>query len=257
MTVEHPALKYNPLVIVGPSGTGKTHLLHGIGNGLASREGAVVACLSTQEFVDDLIAAIDRDRVNWWRTRYRRVTAFLLDDIQLIHSKERTQEEFFWLFNQLQEGQRQMVFTSAVPLNELQGVEPRVVSRLEGGLVVHLPPPEREVRLAVLERLLRETQGSVDSELAGYLAGRNVDSIRTLHGVLQRIISGAEVRNEPVTAGLARELLEGVQPKQPRRSSGGRRLSGVVSLPAASVRSREKMIWEWPDSTDRIVEELR
>jgi len=257
MAVEQPALKYNPLVIVGPSGTGKTHLLHAIGNGLARREAAVVACLSTQEFVDDLIAAIDRDRVSWWRTRYRRVTAFLLDDIQLLHSKERTQEEFFWLFNQLVEDQRQMVFTSLVPLNELEGVEPRVVSRLEGGLVVHLPPPEREVRLAVLERLLREHDESVDPELAEYLAGRNVDSIRTLQGVLQRIINAAEVRDEPVSAGLARELLEGVAPRQPRRSSGGRRLSGVVSLPAASVRSREKMIWEWPDSTDRIVEDLR
>ncbi|MEP7326629.1 MAG: DnaA/Hda family protein [Gemmatimonadota bacterium] len=257
MTVEHPAHKYNPLVIVGPSGTGKTHLLHGIGNGLSKAEGSVVACLSTQEFVDDLIAAIDRDRVNWWRTRYRRVTAFLLDDIQLLHSKERTQEEFFWLFNQLLEDQRQMVFTSALPLNELDGVEARVVSRLEGGLVVNLPPPEREVRLAVLERLLRENGGSVDSELAEYLAGRNVDSIRTLQGVLQRVINAAEVRNEPVTAGLARELLEGAQPRQPRRSSGGKRLSGVVSLPAASVRSREKMIWDWPDSTDRIVEDLR
>ena len=256
MAVEQPAHKYNPLVIVGPSGTGKTHLLHAIGNGLARREGAVVACLSTQEFVDDLIAAIDRDRVNWWRTRYRRITAFLLDDIQLLHSKERTQEEFFWLFNQLLEDQRQMVFTSSSPLGELEGVEPRLVSRLEGGLVVHLPPPEREVRLAVLERLLKELGESVDPELAGYLAGRNVDSIRTLQGVLQRVISAAEVRDEPVTAGLARELLEGVQLRQPRRS-GGNRSSGVLALPAASVRSREKMIWEWPDSTDRIVEDLR
>lgn len=257
MAVEHPALKYNPLVIVGPSGTGKTHLLHAIGNGLARREGAVIACLSTQEFVDDLISAIDRDRVAWWRARYRRITAFLLDDIQLLHSKERTQEEFFWLFNHLVEAQRQMVFTSALPLSELQGVEPRVVSRLEGGLVAHLPPPEREVRLAVLERLLRELGGTFDPELAGYLAGRNVDSIRTLQGVLQRVLNAAEVRNEEATAVLARELLEGVKPKAPRRSSGGNRVSGVVALPAAGVRSREKMIWEWPDSSDRIVEELR
>lgn len=256
MVVEHPALKYNPLVIVGPSGTGKTHLLHAIGNGLVRREGAVVACLSTQEFVDDLIAAIDRDRVAWWRARYRRITAFLLDDIQLLHSKERTQEEFFWLFNHLMEEPRQMVFTSSVPLNELQGIEPRVVSRLEGGLVVHLPPPEREVRLAVLERLLREMGGSQDTELAEYLAGRNVDSIRTLQGVLQRVVNAAEVRHEAVTAALARELLEGVPARAPRRS-GGNRVSGVVSLPAASVRSREKMIWEWPDFSDRIVEEMR
>lgn len=256
MAVEHPALKYNPLVVVGPSGTGKTHLLHAIGNGLARHDGAVVACLSTQEFVDDLIAAIDRDRVNWWRSRYRRITAFLLDDIQQLHSKERTQEEFFWLFNHLLEEGRQMVFTSSVPLVELEGVEPRLISRLEGGLVVHLPPPEREVRIAVLERLLREATGANDGELAAYLAGRNVDSIRTLQGVVQRVINAAETRHEAPTTALARELLEGTPPT-PQRKSGSHRVSGVIALPSGTVRSREKMIWEWPEAGDRIIEDLR
>ena len=256
MAVEHPALKYNPLVVVGPSGTGKTHLLHGIGNALVRQDQSVVACLSTQEFVDDLISAIDRDRVNWWRSRYRRITAFILDDIQLLGNKERTQEEMFWLFNHLLEEGRQMVFSSSVPLAELADVEPRLISRLEGGLVVHLPPPEREVRLAVLERLLRDSQGSVDPELAEYLAGRSVDSIRTMQGVLQRVLNAAETRHEPPTAALARELLEGVAPK-PARKSAGHRVSGVIALPSGMVRSREKMIWEWPEATDRIIEDLR
>jgi chromosomal replication initiator protein len=255
MAVEHPALKYNPLVVIGPSGTGKTHLLHAIGNGLARHDGAIVACLSTQEFVDDLIGAIDRDRVGWWRSRYRRITAFILDDIQLLTAKERTQEEFFWLFNHLMEAGRQMVFSSSVPLAELEGVEPRLISRLEGGLVVHLPPPEREVRLAVLERLVRESVGSVDAELAEYLAGRSVDSIRTMQGVLQRVLNAAETKHEPPTAALARELLEGVAPKPVRK--GGNRVSGVIAMPSGSVRSREKMIWDWPDSGDRIIEDLR
>jgi chromosomal replication initiator protein len=256
MAVEHPALKYNPLVVIGPSGTGKTHLLHAIGNGLGRTKGAVVACLSTQEFVDDLISAIDRDRVGWWRSRYRRITAFILDDIQLLGNKERTQEEFFWLFNHLLEEGRQMVFSSALPLAELADVEPRLISRLEGGLVVHLPPPEREVRLAVLERLLRESVGSADPELAEYLAGRSVDSVRTMQGVLQRVVNAAETRHEPPTAALARELLEGIAPK-PARKSGGHRVSGVIALPSGTVRSREKMIWEWPDAGDRIIEDLR
>ena len=256
MAVEHPAHKYNPLVVIGPSGTGKTHLLHAVGNALVRQEHAVVACLSTQEFVDDLISAIDRDRVNWWRSRYRRITAFILDDIQLLGNKERTQEEFFWLFNHLIEEGRQMVFSSSVPLAELADVEPRLISRLEGGLVVHLPPPEREVRLAVLERLLRESAGSVDSELAEYLAGRTVDSVRTMQGVLQRVLNAAETRHEAPTAALARELLEGVAPK-PARKSGGHRVSGVIALPSGMVRSREKMIWEWPEAADRIIEDLR
>ncbi|MEO8295409.1 MAG: DnaA/Hda family protein [Gemmatimonadota bacterium] len=256
MAVEHPALKYNPLVLIGPSGTGKTHLLHAIGNGLTRQENTVVACLSTQEFVDDLIAAIDRDRVNWWRSRYRRITAFLLDDIQQLESKERTQEELFWLFNHLMEEGRQMVFTSTVPLVELEGVEQRLISRLEGGLVVHLPPPEREVRATVLDRLLREATGASDPELSAYLAGRNVDSIRTLQGVVQRVINAAETRNEPPSAPLARELLEGTPPRVPRRS-GGNRVSGVIALSSGTIRSREKMIWEWPESGERIIEDLR
>ena len=256
MAVEHPALKYNPLVVVGPSGTGKTHLLHGIGNGLGRAQGAVIACLSTQEFVEDLISAIDRDRVGWWRSRYRRITAFILDDIQLLSNKERTQEEFFWLFNHLIEEGRQMVFSSSVPLAELTEVEPRLISRLEGGLVVHLPPPEREVRLAVLERLIRESVRSPDPELAEYLAGRTVDSVRTMQGVLQRVLNAAETRQEPPTAALARELLEGAAPK-PARKSGGNRVSGVIAMPSGTVRSREKMIWDWPDTGDRIVEDVR
>lgn len=256
MAVEHPALKYNPLVVVGPSGTGKTHLLHAVGNALARQDGAIVACLSTQEFVDDLISAIDRDRVGWWRNRYRRITAFILDDIQLMGHKERTQEEFFWLFNHLIEEGRQMLFSSSVPLPELGAVEPRLISRLGGGLVVHLPPPEREVRLSVIERLLREGTGTVDSELAEYLAGRSVDSVRTMQGVLQRVLNAAETKNEPPTAALARELLEGVSPRATRKS-GSHRVSGVISLPSGSVRSREKMIWEWPDAGDRIIEDLR
>jgi chromosomal replication initiator protein len=256
MAVEHPALKYNPLVVIGPSGTGKTHLLHAVGNGLARYEGAVVACLSTQEFVDDLISAIDRDRVGWWRSRYRRITAFILDDIQLLSSKDRTQEEFFWLFNHLIEEGRQMVFSSAMPLAELRDVEPRLISRLEGGLVVHLPPPEREVRLAVIDRLLRDSIGSADPELAEYLAGRTVDSVRTMQGVLQRVLNAAETKHEPPTAALARELLEGVAHRPPRKS-GGNRVSGVIALPSGSIRSREKMIWEWPEAADRIIEDLR
>jgi chromosomal replication initiation ATPase DnaA len=110
--------------------------------------------------------------------------------------------------------------------------------------------------LTVLERLLRESTGSSDGELAEYLAGRPVDSIRTMQGVLQRVVSAAETRNEAPSAALARELLEGV-PARPSRRSGGQRVSGVIALPAGTVRSREKMIWEWPDAGDRIVEDLR
>ncbi len=142
-----PGTRYNPLVIVGGSGTGKTHLLHAIGNALAERCAAPVACLSAPEYTGELIEAIDRDAVGIWRSRYRRVAAFLLDDVHLIADTDRTQDELFLLYNVLLESGRQMVFTSAVPLAELGGLEPRLRTRLEGGLVVELAAARpRELR---------------------------------------------------------------------------------------------------------------
>lgn len=253
--VANPGKNYNPLVIIGGAGDGKTHLLHGIGNELAAVEGAVVACLGAQDFIEDLINAIDKNRVNWWRARYRHISAFLLDDVQLIAGKERTQEELFWLFNLLQEGGRQMVFSCQVPLAELENVEPRLITRLEGGLVVDLTAPGREVRIAIVERLLQAKLGEGDPELAAYLADRPVDSVRSLQGLVQRVIVTAESQETPPTAALARKLLEGAPAAPARRASAGR-TSGVVT-PLASVRSREKVVWDWPDVADRLIEDPR
>jgi chromosomal replication initiator protein len=252
--VAEPASRYNPLVIVGASGMGKTHLLHAVGNALGLGSKGPVACLSAHEFTAELIEAIDRDAVGPWRARYRGASAFLLDDFHLVAEKDRTQDELFVLFNFLMEKGRQMIFTSAVPLSELKGVEARLRTRLEGGLVVDLPAPERELRQQVLERLLQSKSGSPDPELVGYLGSRPADSIRAMHGLLQRVLNAAETQGVAPTAALAREVLEGPALKAPRRSAG--RSSGVVA-PASGARSREKIVWDWPDVGDRIVEEWR
>ncbi|MDQ3427509.1 MAG: DnaA/Hda family protein, partial [Gemmatimonadota bacterium] len=154
VVAEEPGVRYNPLVIVGPSGVGKTHLLHAIGNRLAAGASGPVACLSAPELTGELIEAIDRDAVGAWRARYRRASALLLDDVHLIADKDRTQDELFVLFNLLFESGRQMIFTSSLPLAELVGVEVRLRTRLEGGLVIELPPLEREVRERVAAREL-------------------------------------------------------------------------------------------------------
>jgi chromosomal replication initiator protein len=253
--VAEPASRYNPLVIIGASGVGKTHLLHALGNALASGAKGPVACLSAHEFTGELIEAIDRDAVAAWRARYRRVAAFLLDDVHMVAEKDRTQDELFVLFNFLSESGRQMVFTSAVPLAELVGVEARLRSRLEGGLVVDLPAPDREIRQQLVERLLQAKVGTLDDELAAYLASRPADSVRAVHGLLQRVLNAAEAKGASATAGRAREVLEGASPKAPRRQVSTRS-SGVIA-PANSARSREKVVWEWPDVGDRIVEEWR
>ena len=253
--VAEPATRYNPLVITGASGVGKTHLLHALGNALAAKTKGPVACLSAHEFTGELIEAIDRDAVGTWRARYRAVSAFLLDDVHLVAEKDRTQDELFVLFNFLVESGRQMIFTSALPLADLVGVEARLRTRLEGGLVVELPPPEREIRQQVIERLMLAKLGTLDSELAEYLGSRPADSIRAVSGLLQRVLNAAETKGLTPSAALAREVLEGSAPKAPRRPSATRS-SGVVA-PIVGARSREKVVWDWPDVGDRIVEEWR
>ena len=255
--VEEPGTKYNPLVIIGASGLGKTHLLQGIANALAAREGALVACLGAQDFTEELIEAIERDRVAVWRARYRRVTALCIDDIHLLQRKDRTQEELFWLFEQLLGQGRQLLFTSAVPVRDLGGLEERLRSRLEGGLVVTLGAPERELRLGVVERALHERLGSSDTELAAYLAGRPSESLRSVLGLVQRLLGAAEAQNVPPSAGLAREILEGPAGGPERKSGASRRSSGIVVTTSGGVKSAEKMVWDWPDLADRLIEDLR
>jgi chromosomal replication initiator protein DnaA len=253
--VGEPATRYNPLVIVGASGVGKTHLLHALGNALAERVSGPVACLSAHEFTGELIEAIDRNAVPAWRAKYRRASAFLLDDVHLIAEKDRTQDELFVLFNFLAESSRQMIFTSTVPLSELTAVEARLRTRLEGGLVVDLPAPEREIRQQVVERSLQAKVGTLDPDLAGYLGSRPADSVRAVHGLLQRVLNAAEAQGVTPSAVLAREVLEGAASKPPRRQTSARS-SGVVA-PSVGARSREKVVWDWPDVGDRIVEEWR
>jgi chromosomal replication initiator protein len=189
-----------------------------------------------------------------WRARYRGASAFLLDDFHLVAEKDRTQDELFVLFNYLMEAGRQMIFASSVPLSELKGVEARLRTRLEGGLVVELPAPERELRQQVLERLLRSHSESFDPELVDYIGSRSADSIRAVHGQLQRVLNAAESQGVAPSAALAREVLGGAAVKQPRRPSS--RTSGVVA-PASGARSREKVVWDWPDVGERILEEWR
>ncbi|HET9387530.1 MAG TPA: DnaA/Hda family protein [Gemmatimonadales bacterium] len=249
-----PGKKYNPLVIVGRSGLGKTHLLNAIGLELAKKKNAVIACLSTQQFVDELIAAIDGNRVDWWRARYRRATAFLLDDIQLLAGKERTQEELFNLFNQFLDADRQLVFTAPAHPNTLEGLEERIVSRLEGGLVVEIQEPDKELKRSALERLLKSQRVSAEAALVDYLVDRPVESVRNLHALVQRVVEAAAARDARVNAGFAREVLEGAP--APRRPTGAR-TSGIVVSSAGGVRSREKMVWDWPAASDRVIEDLR
>jgi chromosomal replication initiator protein len=177
----------------------------------------------------------------------------VLDDIQLLAGKERTQEELFNLFNQFLDAERQLVFSAPAHPNTLEGLEERIVSRLEGGLVAELGEPDKDVRRSALESLLRQ-QRLTDTALLDYLADRPVDSVRSLTALVQRVVEAAAAQDAPVTAALARDVLEG---SAAARRSAAARTSGLVVSSAGGVRSREKMVWDWPTASDRVIEDMR
>lgn len=253
--VDRPGNAYNPLVLVGPPGVGKTHLLHALGHGLAQQPESLVACLSAQQWTDELVHAIDAGKVDAWRKRYRRATAFLLDDAHLLAGRERSQDELFTLFNELLNAGRQLVFTMAQAPAETEGIEPRMVSRLEGGLVATLSAPDRALRRTLITRKLEDQFGAVEEELVDYLAARPADSVRAALGLVQRVAGAAEAKGTTPDAGFAREFLEGSSPPRPRLSAGVR-TSGVINSPTGGIRNPEKAVWQWPDASDRVIEEL-
>jgi chromosomal replication initiator protein len=253
--VESPGGRYNPLVLVGPPGIGKSHLLHSIGHALAAAPGALVACLSSQDYVDELSQSEETGRLDQWRSRYRRATAYLLDDVQLLAGKERAQEELFNLFNHMIQAGRQLVFSITESPRQIEGLSPRIVSRLEAGLIASVERPDRDLRVSLAAKQLSEKLGSVDPDLAEYLGNRPGESLRVLSGAVQRVLRAAEADGVTPDVAFARGVLEGSAPASAGETSGVR-TTGVLATPLAAIRSREKVVWSWPDAGERLIEEL-
>ncbi|HET7563972.1 MAG TPA: DnaA/Hda family protein [Gemmatimonadaceae bacterium] len=251
--IEEPGRTYNPLFIHGPSGVGKTHLLHAIGNELmAMRGGAMrVACVSASAFVDELIAALQDGTVERWRARYRFVDALLLDDVQLLADKERTQEEIFHVFNALHAEGRQIVLVADRAPRLMDGIEERLRSRFEGGLVVEISAPDTALREKLYARQL--TAAGVDPErtLVEYLAARPAESACEIHAMVGRLVQAAGVVGVPLTRAFARMEIEG--------GSGSFPVVQPVREASADpfFLDDEKVVWDWPEITGRAIEELR
>ena len=248
-----PGSRYNPLFLLGPSGTGKTHLLNAIGNELSShaRTPGRVACVSAQVFIDELIAALQDGTIERFRARYRAADALLIDDIQFIANKERTQEELFHVFNHFHSAGKQLVFASDVPPRNMEGLEDRLRSRFEGGLVAELQLPDRPLREKLYQRFLSDAHLDSPPELVTYLANRSVTSVRELMGNVHRLRAAVENSGASLTVAVAKQVLEP---------------SGMTPTTAALAVARaadgyflddEKIVWEWPDVGARLVEELR
>jgi chromosomal replication initiator protein DnaA len=249
--VAAPGARYNPLFMHGPSGVGKTHLLNAIGNGLIAAGGGntVVACVSAQSFVDELIAALQDGTVDRWRMRYRTANALLIDDLQFIAGKERTQEELFHAFNALHGEGKQIVLASDCPPRELVGLEDRLRSRFEGGLVVQIDAPDRELAGQLFTRFLSEVGITASEEIVSYLSERTLGSVRDVIGMVNRIVAAAEIAAVPVTIGFVRAQLEAHQ--------GQGTWSAIRAAADSFFLDDEKIVWEWPDPVTRLIEDLR
>jgi chromosomal replication initiator protein len=203
-----PGKSYNPLFVYGGVGLGKTHLLHAIGQYVVNhKKGARVSYVSTEKFTNEFIDAIQNNQLVRFRRRYRQTDVFLIDDVQFLAGKERIQEEFFHTFNTLHEARKQIVMTCDRPASEIQGLEQRLVSRFEWGLVTDLQPPDVETRLAILRKKAeREPVGAPDDVLS-YIATHITNNIRELEGALHRVLAYSSITQMALTLPVAEKVL--------------------------------------------------
>ena len=207
-----PAHAYNPLFIYGGVGLGKTHLMHAIGHEMLRREpGKRVAYISSERFTNELVGAIQAGTTAEFRRQYRQIDLLLVDDIQFLEGKRQTQEEFFHTFNALHDAQRQIVLTSDRPPKEI-GLEDRLVSRFEWGLVTDIQAPPYETRVAILRKKVEEDGLEVpDSEaVLDYIAKHCTTSVRELEGAVIKLLAFSSLTRREITVELAREALGGV-----------------------------------------------
>lgn len=205
---EAPGRTYNPLYLYGGVGLGKTHLMHACGHAIKSRNQHLKLCyISSERFMNDLINAIRYDKTQSFREKYRSVDVLLIDDVQFMAGKERTQEEFFHTFNALYDQQKQIVISSDCPPREIPTLEERLHSRFEWGLIADIEPPDLETKIAILKRKGDLIGVGIPDDVAMFIAGRVKSNIRELEGSLVRLIAISSLRGEPISKTLAQDAI--------------------------------------------------
>jgi chromosomal replication initiator protein len=211
---EQPSKAYNPFYIYGGVGLGKTHLMHAIGNFVLRKNSKLrLAYMSSERFMNELVNSIRYDRTIQFRQKYRNIDVLLMDDIQFLAGKERTQEEFFHTFNALYDAQKQIVITSDCPPKEIPTIEERLHSRFEWGLIADIQPPDLETKLAILRKKAESGLRSLPDSVAMYLASSIRSNIRELEGALTRLSARASLDGidaSDITVEYARQVLKGI-----------------------------------------------
>ena len=210
-TAETPGTTYNPLFIYGGVGLGKTHLMHAIGHSIKVRAPQMrVAYITSERFMNELINAIRFNRTPAFRDKYRSIDVLLMDDVQFMAGKERTQEEFFHTFNTLHNGQKQIVVSSDCPPREIPTLEERLHSRFEWGLIADLEPPDLETKVAILKRKADMDGIELSDDIAIYIAGKVKSNVRELEGSLVRLVAISSMKGVPISKMLAQESMKNI-----------------------------------------------
>jgi chromosomal replication initiator protein len=206
---ERPSKAYNPLFLYGGVGMGKTHLMHAIGHEVKRRQPAASICyVSAEKFTNEMITSLRNDRMTSFRDRFRSVDVLLIDDIQFIAQKERTQEEFFHTFNALHESMKQIVIASDRPPKELAEIEDRLRSRFEWGLIADIQPPDLETKVAILQKKAESEQVQLPTDVALFVASNVRTNVRELEGAMTRLIAWCQMNHMEITLASTQQCLK-------------------------------------------------
>jgi chromosomal replication initiator protein len=217
---ETPSRSYNPLFIYGGVGMGKTHLMHAIGRELSDRYGSMrIIYTSSEKFMNEMIACIRGDRMQQFHQRYRAADVLLVDDIQLLGNKERTQEEFFHTFNELHDHQKQIVISSDSPPKDIPGLLDRLRSRFEWGLMADIQPPDLETKMAILDKKAEVEGVKLPDDVRTFMASKTKSNVRELEGALVKLIAYSSLTNTPIHLQMAQQVLKHLVHVQDRKIS--------------------------------------